>query len=99
MKAFIIADAGKYTEFKFRNGGIEKSMGASLSIGDCSRSITLDFNIYSPEDKKKIVHKAKVFREVINNFLDTVEHEAAKSDFKYVPGKKDGKSKTNPAGN
>lgn len=71
-------------------------MSARLQIGNCIRNIELDFSISSPEEKRNVLFKAQMFREVINNFLDAVEVEAAKSDFKPIKinnGKSKGNSK------
>lgn len=94
-KAFIIADAGKMRSHTYRDGSAASSLEATLCIGDCVRNVTLDFNIYDPKDKANVLHKARIFREVINNFLDTVEAEADKSTYQYIRAKKkkDGKTK------
>lgn len=94
-RAFVIADSESTRIWNGRTAAYPE-MSARLQIGDCIRNIELDFSISSPEEKRNVLFKAQMFREVINNFLDAVEVEAAKSDFKPIKinnGKSKGNSK------
>jgi hypothetical protein len=49
---------------------------AELTLGDCNRQITLEFGVDSDNNWDQInnvAHKARVLREVVNGFLDTVD--------------------------
>jgi hypothetical protein len=84
-RAYVIASVEGVEGWKSKRKGFEQEsfhMDASLEIGDCTKTVYLDFDISSSAQKADVLHKAKLLREVMNNFLDQVEAEAAKSDFK-----------------
>lgn len=91
-RAYVIAHVDAIEDWETR-GVTRYNMGGTLEIGDCSKTIYLDFGISSAAEKSNVLYKTKLFRDIVNTFLDQVEAEAAKSDFKPVKLKKDGTTK------
>lgn len=57
-----------------------QSLDASLTIADCSRVATLAFSAYKPAELRNALHKARVLREVVNDFTDALERAADEVD-------------------
>ncbi len=51
-------------------------LNAELTIADCGRIATLDFDITSQRDVGNTLHKARVLRDVIVTFTDALEDAA-----------------------
>lgn len=46
---------------------------ASLRLADCNRVVELDFNVYDRADAKNALHKAKLLRDLIDEFAESLE--------------------------
>ena len=58
--------------------GIERDVDAVFDLADCSRIVSLDFEVYGPEnEKKKLIaerrKKVRLLRDVVNSFADAYE--------------------------
>lgn len=93
-RAYVIAHVDGITRWTGSDNTQYTDMSGTLEIGDCSKTIYLDFGISSAAEKSNVLYKTKLFRDIVNTFLDQVEAEAAKSDFKPVK-LKNGKGKSN----
>jgi hypothetical protein len=57
----------------------DNELAADLTIGDCSRQVTLAFSVWvgrekiEPGDVANVRHKSAVLRKTVNEFLDAVE--------------------------
>jgi hypothetical protein len=57
-----------------------KRVSATLSIADCGRVVTLEFDVDSPSDARNSLHKARLLRDVVNHFTDALERAVQKAD-------------------
>lgn len=95
LRAYAIAHVDKLSTWEGQRG-INTDLGATLELGDCSKTIYLNFDISTPKEKANVLHKARVLRDLVNTFLDEVEAEAGRSDFRPVKKeKKDAAPKKN----
>lgn len=78
-KAFIIARVDDRRGEPMKSC-LDNSVEASFSIGDCSRSIDLEFGVYWGYEAEGIIHKlakARLLRDTVNQFVDAYEAEVA----------------------
>lgn len=73
---FIYAYVAKSTKKSLRNGG--GYVSCDLTIGDCSRQISLDFDHYSKKDRENSLYKIDTILGAITKFREAlvVEYEA-----------------------
>ena len=70
----LILAAVSMTEWTDKTGKVSKEISADLTLGDCSRQISLDFCLYGTDPKKENVqYKSALLRKTINDFLDAVD--------------------------
>lgn len=46
----------------------------SLRLADCYRVVELDFSVNDPADAKNALHKAKLLRDLLDDFTGTLEN-------------------------
>lgn len=51
-------------------------LNAELTVADCGRAVTLDFDIRSKRDITNALHKARLLRDIIAAFAAALEHGA-----------------------
>lgn len=56
-----------------RREGARDVIDAELTIADCSRVMTLDFAVYDRAGARNAVYKARLLRQVVNDFTDALE--------------------------
>lgn len=73
--AFILADV--HSENYVSDGHPLQDVCAFVTIADCSRVVSLDFDVHTMADVQNALHKARVLRQVINDFVDALERALA----------------------
>ena len=68
--AYVIAEVRVYRRADHRT---KPSIEASLSIADCSRVADLDFCAYDPADVRNALHKARLLRDTVVEFVEAYE--------------------------
>jgi hypothetical protein len=69
-----------------------KRVSAGLSIADCGRVVSLEFDVDSVADARNALHKARLLRDVVNQFTDALERAVQAADVgprQARPGGKD----------
>lgn len=51
----------------------DKRVSAQLSIADCGRVVTLDFDVDSPSSARNALHKARLLRDMTDRFTEALE--------------------------
>lgn len=60
-----------------RWGDNDSHVDASLTVADCSRIATLDFDVYSHSDATNALHKARLLRDLLIDYTDALERACA----------------------
>jgi hypothetical protein len=63
-----------------------KRVSAGLSIADCGRVVSLEFDVDSSADARNALHKARLLRDVVNQFTDALERAVQTADLDGRPG-------------
>lgn len=74
--ALYLAEASTRLETKYRSQDEYVELDAALTLGDCNRQITLDFNTDSTRESGEIgnvQHKNDLLRKIVNEFCDAVD--------------------------
>lgn len=54
-----------------------KRVSARLSIADCGRVVTLDFDADTPAEARNALHKARLLRDILDQSVDALERAVA----------------------
>ncbi|WP_020014173.1 hypothetical protein [Promicromonospora sukumoe] len=54
-----------------------KRVSARLSIADCGRVVTLDFDADTPAEARNALHKARLLRDILEQSVDALERAVA----------------------
>jgi hypothetical protein len=73
--AFILADV--HPESYVSDGHPALDVCAHVTIADCSRVVSLDFDVHTMAEANNALHKARILRRVINEFVDALERAIA----------------------
>ena len=73
--AFVLADL--HLEKYVADDQPLHDVAAFVTIADCSRVVSLDFDVHTVVDAQNALHKARVLRRVINEFVDALERAVA----------------------
>mgnify|MGYP000847468529 FL=1 len=76
--AFVLADV--HAERYLSAGHPVHDISAFITIADCSRVATLDFDIHTAEDARNALHKARLLREVVSDFVASLERAVTDRD-------------------
>ncbi|OYO15802.1 hypothetical protein BI335_12055 [Enemella evansiae] len=68
--AYVVAEV----ELEPGKRGERPDVCAQLTIADCRRSATLDFDIYSDRDVANALRKARLLQEILDGFVAALEH-------------------------
>jgi hypothetical protein len=79
--AYVIADC-QVDVFRRRDPRAEHFVDADVTIADCSRIVTLDFDVSDETDARNALHKARLLRDVMVEF--TAALEAAVDDWREL---------------
>lgn len=60
-----------------RLGDNDSHVDASLTLADCSRIVTLDFDAYSHREGENALHKARLLRDLFIDYVDALERACA----------------------
>lgn len=66
-------------------------------IADCSRQIDLDFDMYSPEDRRNSLYKADLLLDAVTQFRDALLEECAIADERDAIAAEERKKNKKPA--
>lgn len=69
--AYVIAEVRLYR--RSPSGIARSEVDAGLTIADCNRIASLDFNGYDDASVSNALHKARLLREVVCDFVDALE--------------------------
>src|SRR4051812_48952454 len=76
-RAFIIATVPDSRELVSKmEKGTRAYSDVQLNIADCSRTIYLEFNLETPEDRRRALRKADILFDTIKGFRDALYEEA-----------------------
>lgn len=70
--AYVIADY-KVDAHSYSDGPVEHSVEAVMTIADCGRIVRLDFSADTEAQVSNALFKARLLREVVNDFTAAVE--------------------------
>lgn len=70
--AYVIADCRIYTR-DLTGLSTKGSISAGVTISDCARIASLDFDVYDEATAANAVHKARSLRDVLIEFTDALE--------------------------
>lgn len=56
---------------------------ATLTIADCGRITTLDFDAYTEVEARNALYKARLLRDVVDGFVRSLEETVAVADLKH----------------
>jgi hypothetical protein len=82
--AYVLADTT--VEAGFDPDEQAKRVSASLSIADCGRVVSLEFDVDSSADVRNALHKARLLRDVVNQFTEALEGAVQAADLDGRPG-------------
>lgn len=80
MKAIAIGIVEDTREIPTDNEDGWKWGTIELTLGDCYRQVSYDFNLSSKENRKKSLYKIRRIAEIVNAVRDAIETEAASID-------------------
>lgn len=69
--AYVIAEGIVEPGFHTDDGKLEVS--AALTVADCSRIVTLDFDAHDSASARNALHKARLLKVVVDGFVDALE--------------------------
>lgn len=69
--AYALADVS--LEHLFRTRERDREVAAGLTVADCGRVVTLDFDAYDRATARNALHKARVLKEVVDGFVEALE--------------------------
>lgn len=73
--AFVLADV--HPERYVSQGQAFHDVSAFITIADCSRVVTFDFDVHTAEDVRNALHKARLLRQVVDEFVCALERAIA----------------------
>ena len=76
--AYAIAEVRLYRRDR-RN---DARVSASLAVADCSWVVDLDFNVHDEASARNALHKARVLREIVDDFVRA--HESAVEEWRAL---------------
>ncbi|GMA25730.1 hypothetical protein GCM10025864_34890 [Luteimicrobium album] len=71
--AYVLASVGVDDDLAFRSG---PHLDASLTVADCGRVVTLDFDCYDADSLENALHKARLLRKTLDEFVSAFEEHA-----------------------
>lgn len=77
--AYVIASIE--FERSYRDDGHDV-VDAHLTIADCGRVATLDFDAYTTAEARNSLYKARLLRIVVDGFVDSLERAIAEADLR-----------------
>jgi hypothetical protein len=70
--AYVLASC-KIVTFRPRDGAAEHTIGAEVTIADCRRVVTIDFDVMDDSDVQNALYKARLLRDVLVDFTVALE--------------------------
>ena len=70
--AYVIADC-KVETYRPQGGSPEYSVRAEITIADCRRVVTIDFDVMDDADAQNSLDKARLLRDVLVDFTAALE--------------------------